>query len=118
MRLGFFAIMSMTSSQVTSTSLYKFNSINPFNLSSPVLLRRYVFNLRRQEKDRSLVATETGRVAPICKNVCIDGYNAELQLLRVSINVLGRLSFDIFKQCLKQQCILCFNIDYKKYFYV
>jgi hypothetical protein len=54
--------MLIISSQLTSMSLCTFNNVNPFNLSSPVLLRKYVINLRREKNERSLVATDTGRV--------------------------------------------------------
>ncbi|KAL4091382.1 hypothetical protein QTP88_026081 [Uroleucon formosanum] len=47
-------IMLRISSQFTSMSLCTFNNVNPFNLSSPVLLRKYVFNLRREEKGMSI----------------------------------------------------------------
>jgi len=57
--------MLRISLQLTSMSLCTFNNVNPFNLSSPVLLRKYVFNLRREENECSLVDTDTGSVAPI-----------------------------------------------------
>lgn len=48
-----------------ATFLWTFNSINLFNLSTPVVLRRYVFKRLNVEKDLSFVEVVTGRVAII-----------------------------------------------------
>jgi hypothetical protein len=48
------AIMLRLSSQLTSMSLCTFNNVNPFNLSSPVLLRKYFFSLQNEGKKTSV----------------------------------------------------------------
>jgi len=45
------------------------NNASPFILLSLVVLREYVFSLRKAEKDRSLVHVVTGRVKNIWINV-------------------------------------------------
>ena len=49
-----------------------FNNASPFILVSLVVLRKYVFSLRKVEKDRSLVHV-TGRVENIWSNVKMFG---------------------------------------------
>jgi len=62
------AIMLRIFSRLTSMSLCTFNNVNPVYLRSPVLLRKHVLDLRKEENERSLVATDTWTVAPIRKN--------------------------------------------------
>ena len=45
------------------------NNASPFILVSLVVLRKYVFSLRKVEKDRSLVHVVTGRVKNTWSNV-------------------------------------------------
>jgi len=70
------------------------NTASPFILVSLVILRKYVFSLRKVEKDRSLVHVVTGRVKNVWSNVKMFGKaSRQHDLIQPSTSVGLSLAF-------------------------
>jgi len=76
-----------------------FNKSSPFNMVSLVVLRKYIFSLRKVEKDRSLVHVVTGRVNYVWSNVKMFGKASkrhDLMLLSTSVDLSLAFTRDSF----------------------